>query len=302
MTVRYSRRNPMPSRPFPLLPGSPNRIVSLVPSTTESLFDLGLGGRLVGITDYCIHPAEQVKKLSKAGGTKNIRIEKIVELMPDLVIANQEENSREDIERLEGLGIPVWLTFPWTVSEAMEDLWNLIRACPTDAGFRTLRVLENTIEYTRLAASDKPPLRYFCPIWAGKIEDGEPWWMTFNGYTYSSDLLALLGGENVFAGRLRRYPIGADLGIEPEEPAGDQDTRYPRVRLREVVAAHPEMILLPDEPYRFEEGDAQSIRRMLEAQLGMEIKVMRIDGSLITWPGTRAARAVDILGEVFARN
>jgi iron complex transport system substrate-binding protein len=290
----------MPTRPFPLT-HSPARIISLVPSMTESLFELGMGEKVVGISDYCIYPVDRVNRLPKVGGTKDAHLEDILRLRPDLVIANQEENSRETIEQIEEAGIAVWLTFPWTAADVLEDLWSLVGACRSDAGASSLRVLERMVDMARLASIDQPPLRYFCPIWEGRLVDGEPWWMTFNGQTYSSDLLAILGGENVFADRQRRYPLGADLGIEDEEAAGERDTRYPRVRLSEVVAARPNLVVLPDEPYAFGEEDAAAIQQRLDARLGTQIRVLRVEGSLITWPGTRIARALSELSPEFLR-
>jgi iron complex transport system substrate-binding protein len=288
----------MPTRAFPLT-HSPARIVSLVPSMTESLFELGMGDKVVGISDYCIYPADRVNRLPKVGGTKDARLENILHLQPDLVIANQEENSQETIRQIEKAGIPVWLTFPWTAADVLEDLWSLVGVCRSDAGARSLRVLEKMVEVARMATIDQLPLRYFCPIWEGRLADGEPWWMTFNGQTYSSDLLAILGGENVFAARQRRYPFGAEFGGEDEEAAGERDTRYPRVRLSEVIAAGPEWIVLPDEPYTFGEEDADTMRKLLESRLGTQIRVLRVEGSLITWPGTRIARALSELAPEF---
>ena len=93
----------------------PKRVVSLVPSMTESLFDLGLGDVVVGITDYCIYPAELLKNLPRVGGTKDVSEDEILDLKPDFVIANQEENSRQLVEKLEAAGIRVWVTFPKSV-------------------------------------------------------------------------------------------------------------------------------------------------------------------------------------------
>ena len=98
-------------------PAEPRRIVSLVPSLTEALFALGLGGRAVGVTDWCVHPASGVAPLPKLGGTKNPDLAKLLSLAPDLVIANQEENTRRDVERLEKEGLAVWVTYPRTVRE-----------------------------------------------------------------------------------------------------------------------------------------------------------------------------------------
>src|SRR6266849_1180955 len=105
-TYRYQQEKPVDY--------VPQRVVSLVPSVTESLFDLNIGTRVVGVTDYCTRPADAVSKLPRLGGTKNPNIEAIVALHPDLVIMNQEENRQEDAEALQAAGVPVWVTHPNT--------------------------------------------------------------------------------------------------------------------------------------------------------------------------------------------
>ena len=121
-----------------LIDHPPQRIVSLVPSMTESLFNLGFGKFVVGITDYCIHPKAEVERLHRVGGPKNPRMEDILRLHPDLVIVNQEENSQQTVSELNVYGISTWLTFPKTVDEAIADLWSSgafvsQRNCPGDA-------------------------------------------------------------------------------------------------------------------------------------------------------------------------
>lgn len=287
----------MPTRPIPLeIP--PQRVVSLVPSLTESLFDLGLASTLVGISDYCIYPEDQVGQLPRVGGTKTARVEDILQLKPELVIANQEENDRGMIEALMARGIPVWLTFPCTVNESIEDLWSLARLYQSETAMMSLNALEKSLEYARLAAFEQTPVRYFCPIWQEAAS--EPvWWMTFNRLTYSNDLLALLGGENVFADRERHYPFAADLGQAASEAAGERDTRYPRVRVEEVIDARPEVVLLPSEPYSFNDEDVQQIRSWLQPLEESGLRIVPIDGSLITWPGTRLGKALSELGSLF---
>ncbi len=104
---------------------SPRRIVCLVPSITETLFALGVGDRVVGVTDFCVHPADGVAGCAKVGGTKNPKLNRVVELRPDLVIANREENRRRDVERLEASGLPVIVTYARTVEEALRDVERL---------------------------------------------------------------------------------------------------------------------------------------------------------------------------------
>ncbi len=279
----------------------PERVVSLTPSMTESLFDLGMGGVVVGITDYCTRPEAAVASLPRVGGTKNPRVDTILTLKPDLVIANREENARETIEALCAADVPVWLTFPRTVQAVIGDLYALARLFRKEQSLLQVQTLERSIEWAGMALPVQPPARYFCPIWQDCAEGGKTWWMTFNDDTFSGDLLRLLGGENIFAQRQRRYPLLADLGEQPAEDPGDRDTRYPRVTVEEVSLAQPDVILLPDEPYSYSNKSVESISAAFEqtpaAQNG---RIIPLDGSLITWPGTRLAKALETLPSLFA--
>jgi iron complex transport system substrate-binding protein len=271
----------------------PRRVVSLVPSLTESMFDLGLGDFLVGITDYCIYPAEGVAKLPRLGGPKTASLEAILALQPDLVMANQEENPQELIESLEAAGVKVWVTFPKTLRQALDVLWTIVGLYQSRGAAIRLETLELTLDWAEEAAKERPTWRYFCPIWQNLSEELPNWWMTFNQDTYIYDLLRLLGGENVFAGRKRLYPFEADLGLAPAEPPGERDTRYPRVILSEIIRADPAVLLLPDEPFAFDPGERGRLESLLgETQAVKSGRVFDLEGSLLTWHGTRLARAL----------
>ncbi len=279
----------------------PRRVVSLVPSMTESLFELGLGQALVGVTDYCIHPAEAMGDLPRLGGPKDPRLEDIVALKPDLVIANMEENTRQAVEALEAQGMPVWVSFPRTVDQSMEVLWKLAELFRSDTARLRLQTLEVTLDWAVSAAGEHSPVRYFCPIWHEQTAQGAQWWMTFNRDTYCNDVLRIAGGENVFAERERRYPLAADLGQEPSQEAGERDTRYPRITLEEVRAARPQVILLPSEPYGFDEVHQRQLCDLLaDTPAVRQGRVHFVEGSLITWHGTRLARALRELPAFFA--
>jgi iron complex transport system substrate-binding protein len=274
----------------------PRRVVSLVPSLTESLFDLGLGFAVVGITDYCTQPAEALAGLPRLGGPKNPHLEEILALQPDLVLANQEENTRQSVEFLEAAGLAVWVTFPQTVRQSLDVLWHLAGLFESRLAAARLESLETTLEWAVSAAANNNSLRCFCPIWYDPGADSRPWWMTFDRRTYCHDLLALLGAQNVFADRRRRYPLAADLGDAPPQEPGERDTRYPRVTLEEIRQAQPEIILLPDEPFIFSEDHAAELRTLLpELPAVQNNRIHRLDGSLITWHGTRLARALQTL-------
>jgi len=274
----------------------PQRVVSLVPSMTRSIFDLQLAGHLVGVTDYCVPPETDLDRLARVGGTRSPDIAKILALEPDLVLANQEENSRQTVEQLEAGGIRVWVTFPQTVDQAIETLWAITSIFHRPSAGPIIRALEATLDWTERAAQEMPRPRLFCPIWQDVQEDLGTWWMTFNQQTYAHDLLARLGADNIFAGRDRRYPLAADLGEAEAEPVNDRDTRYPRVRPDEVRQAVPEIILLPKEPLAFSERDVEGIKTALASTPAvLNNRVHLIDGSLITWHGTRLGRALQEL-------
>lgn len=282
------------------LPYTPHRVVSLVPSITESLFELGLGDAVVGVTDYCIYPEEEVALLPKVGGPKNPNIDLILDLEPDLVIANREENTPTAVQALEMAGIPVWVTFPNTVDETIEMLREMARLFRRREAARKVEFLARSVALERRVTRERR-VRYFVPIWEGKTGRGLRWWMTFNAQTYSGDLLRLLGGENVFAERERRYPLEADLGLAPPRPVEGRDTRYPRVPLDEVIAARPEVVLLPDEPCSYDEAKRREITSLLsDTPAGKNNRIYLVDGTLLFWFGTRLAKAIAQLPAYFA--
>jgi ABC-type Fe3+-hydroxamate transport system substrate-binding protein len=271
----------------------PRTVVSLVPSVTESLFDLNLGSRVIAVTDYCVHPMEKVSHLPHIGGTKNPDVERIIAMRPDLVIANQEENRKEDVEQLQEAGIQVWVTFPRSVRDAFNLLWNIMHLFDEPTMVERVRAIEWTCDWLeRLDESRHTSCCVFTPIWLDPL-------MTFNADTFAHDLLRVCGGTNIFADRERQYPLKADLG-EAEPYASDDprivghDTRYPRVTLEEVVAAQPDVILLPHEPYPFDERHVP-IFADLEVPAARNGRIALVDGSLLTWHGTRMARAFDII-------
>jgi ABC-type Fe3+-hydroxamate transport system substrate-binding protein len=244
--------------------GSPCRIVSLVPSLTEALFALGLGERVVGVTEWCVHPAEQVAALPRVGGTKTPDVPAILALAPELVIANHEENRRRDVERLEAAGLRVWVTYPRTVAEGAALLAELAElGAPAEA---RARVVEPVLAAVALAVRARPErgVPVFCPVWR------DPW-LSVGGDTYASDLLTLCGGRNVFA----------EHG----------DRRYPRVSLDDVVAAAPEVVILPDEPYAFGAADEMELRR-LPVPAARSGRIHRVDGTWVSWYGPRIRPAL----------
>ena len=273
----------------------PKRVVSLVPSDTFSVAALGCAGALVGRTDYCELPEDVVARLPSVGGTKNPRVEEVCALSPDLVLANQEENTRGDLEAIAQRGFRVYVAFPRRVADGLAHLARLARifGVEKDAGARDLLSRGyHALHEADAARARSTPLRAFCPIWMKPL-------MTVHGDTFISDLLDLCGAQNVFADRQRRYPLAADLGKAPALPpekVGERDTRYPRVTLEEVIARAPELVLLPDEPHPFSEEDAE-VFRALDIPAAKKGAVVRTGGKDVCWYG---ARSVEGLGRVRA--
>ncbi|RIK99930.1 MAG: ABC transporter substrate-binding protein [Proteobacteria bacterium] len=246
------------------LPRAPARIVSLVPSLTESLFALGLGARVVGVTDWCVHPADEVESLPKVGGTKDADVAAIAALAPDLVIANHEENTRRVVEKLDAAGLAVWVTYPRTVREGAVLLRELAALGATrEAVAAVVEPVEAAIaEAERSLPAHRT--RVFCPIWR------DPW-MSVGRDTYVHSLLELCGGDNVTADR--------------------GDRRYPLVTLDDVVVAAPEVILLPDEPYAFGPADVAELGR-LGVPAARDGRIHCVDGTWVSWYGPRIRTAL----------
>ena len=272
----------------------PARVVSLVPSDTYSLVRLGAGDRLVGRTRYCVAPVGDVEGVEIVGGTKDADVDRIVALQPDLVIANQEENTRTDILRLEAAGLRVLVSFPRTIEAGLAHLARLARALGAGLREEPARSVVAEAYHAHRAAEGarlgRAPVRTFIPIWMDPL-------MTVNEATFISDVLALVGAENVFAGRERRYPLAADLGkagaLGPDR-VGDRDVRYPRITLDEVVAAAPALVLLPDEPHAFSEADAAVFRALAIPAAGRGAVVF-CDGKDLMWYGARSVEGLDRL-------
>ncbi|EYF01014.1 helical backbone metal receptor [Chondromyces apiculatus] len=273
-------------------PEPPARIVSLVPSDTYSLLRLGAGDRLVGRTRYCFEPQGEVDRIEIVGGTKDADVDRIIALEPDVVIANQEENNRHDIARIESAGVRVFVSFPRRVAEGVSHLARLARLLGADANThspeRTLIAEIYRIHREAEASrSQEPPLRAFVPIWMDPL-------MTANGETFLSDALDLAGAQNVFADRPRRYPLAADIGLAKAlspERVGDRDTRYPRVTLDEIVARAPEIVLLPDEPHPFTAADAE-VFRALAIPAAKHGQIVFCNGKDLMWYGARAVEGI----------
>lgn len=230
-------------------PNPPNTIVSLVPSLTELLFDLGLEEKVIGRTRFCVHPEEKVKDVEIMGGTKNPRLDKIKGAKPDLVIANREENRKEDIESLQE-DFRVHLTDINTIEDALLSIHEIGEICgvPDKAG-----ELISAIRSEYENVPDEPPLTAAYMIWR------DPW-MSVGDNTYIHSVLTHWGFKNIF-GNL---------------------TRYPKTTLNQIAEKNPDVILLSSEPYPFKEKHVDVV-----AGVCTESQVFRVDGEWFSWYGSR---------------
>ena len=245
---------------------SPRRIVSLVPSLTETIALLAGTDKLAGITRYCIHPQEKLRQIPRIGGTKDPNIDQILSADIDLVIANKEENLPQHIEALEKK-LPVFITFPRSIQQTIKTVMDL--GILTDARDNAEQFSHSCKAILKAIEADSaiaPPLKTACMIWK------DPW-MTVGPDTYVSDVLATLGLQNIFD--------------------SSQD-RYFKTALEDVIAREPQVILLPDEPYEFGKSDKALIEDFLKAQ-GAKARVELIDGSSLTWFGSRTLPALGYL-------
>jgi ABC-type Fe3+-hydroxamate transport system substrate-binding protein len=271
-----------------ILARPPRRIVSLVPSDTDNVFALSAGERLVGRTRYCTLPAAALADIPVCGGTKDVDVDAVAALAPDLILCNQEENARPALEKLAQAGFAVYVSFPRRVADGVAHVARLARILGVAGDPAVRDLLRQGLEVVRQAEAMRPratPVRVFVPIWLEPL-------MTMNADTHGSDILALAGAENVFADRQRRYPLAADLGnFQPLEAGavGERDTRYPRVTLEEVRSRAPAAALLPDEPYAFGPADAERLGQQLDLPAAA---VRLVDGKDLFWYGARAITAL----------
>jgi ABC-type Fe3+-hydroxamate transport system substrate-binding protein len=259
------------------LPAPPARIVSLVPSETDSVCALGALDRLVGRTEYCVEPRGRIERVPIVGGTKKHDTERVIALAPDLVLANREENGRRDVERLIDAGLAVHVSFPCSVRESAGYLRSLAQ----------MLGVEGPVAHEERAPEGR--VRVFVPIWR------DPW-MSFDARTYASDVLAHAGAINVFADRARRFPLAADIDDMEPIDAGERDTRYPRTSMEEIAARAPDLVLLPDEPYEFDESHVREIEGW-----GIGARVELVSGKDLFWYGARTHAALEHLRAIVGR-
>jgi ABC-type Fe3+-hydroxamate transport system substrate-binding protein len=246
------------------------RIVSLVPSLTETLASWGLLEQLAGRTRYCVEPAGAIDAVEVVGGTKNPDITRIREIRPDLVVVNREENRRVDFEALVAAGLHVHVTHPRGVADAanmLEELGNAVGA--PDQGAELAHRCRLAHSAAQAAEHEGGPVTVFCPIWRNP-------WMTFRDTTYVGDMLTTAGMQNVFGG----------------EVSGD----FFEVTVEEVRRRRPSLVLLPDEPYVFAEKHAHELQMQ-----GVDAFFVLMCGKDLAWYGPRTPVAIERLARVARR-
>jgi len=231
------------------LSSAPKRIISIVPSQTELLFYLGLDEEIVGITKFCIHPADKVKKVEKVGGTKQLDIEKIKALKPDLIIANKEENERGQVEELINI-CPVWISDIYNLDDALDMIERIGALTGKGPGAKTLsKQIAQQFNSIRIPKSNLKTA-YF--IWR------KPY-MVAGRNTFIDDMLLKCGLINVF-----------------------EKDRYPEVDAKALIETNPDVILLSSEPYPFKDKHIEELRAIVPNAI-----IRLVDGEMFSWYGSR---------------
>ena len=237
------------------------KVISIVPSITELLYELGLAEGVVGITKFCVHPEHWFRAKTKIGGTKNINIQKIKELKPDLIIANKEENVKEQVEEL-AKDFNVLLTDVNDYDEALKMIQSVGNA--VHKGFEA-NVLVNKIEssFSELQINSYKTAAYF--IWQNP-------YMTVGGDTFINSMMMKAGFKNSFSEKLR----------------------YPQTTIDELKNLQPEYILLSSEPFPFKQKHADELQLQLP-----QSKIILVDGEMFSWYGSRMLKAAGYFKNLF---
>jgi ABC-type Fe3+-hydroxamate transport system substrate-binding protein len=242
------------------VPEIPCRIVSLVPSITEYLHDLGLEDRIVGITKFCVHPSHYLKTKTRVGGTKNFKPDMIRALEPDLIVANKEENEKEMLLGLKNAGLPVWISEVYDYDSAVDMMLRLGDVCGVpEAALSIVKDVHKARKWLK-TPSESVPTAYL--IWRRP-------YMTVNSHTFIHHMMQLCGMYNVF---------------------GNLPDRYPEVSEEDLKSANPRLVVLSSEPYPFSEKHFEELEKILP-----EAYLFLADGEMFSWYGSRMIEAFDYL-------
>ncbi len=238
---------------------APKRIISLVPSQTELLYDLGLEDAIVGITKFCIHPVHFKATKTIVGGTKNIKFDVIKALRPDIIICNKEENTKEIVDQLSAIA-PVWVTDIFTIKDNLQmiqDFGNLFNKRVESQ--KWISKIENSQYDFEVFIKEKPIKKVAYFIWANP-------YMVAGNNTFINELLRLNHFENVYEAK---------------------ESRYPEIDLEKIISeGNPEYVLLSSEPFPFKEEHAVAIRNHTQ-----HAKAIFVDGEMFSWYGSRLLKA-----------
>lgn len=239
----------------------PLRIVSTVPSQTELLVDLGLENQIVGITAYCVHPKNLLKEKIIIGGTKDLQIHRILDLKPDLIIANKEENVKDQILELSE-HVPVWISDVETLDHGLDLIGKLgaLTGKKTEAENLLLEIKRSWPSLSTIK-----PLKTLYFIWKNPF-------MAAGNSTYIGNILKFNGLENI---------------------ATDSRERYPQIPLEEMENMDPDLILLTSEPYSFSAKEAHNLAKKFPKAM---VKI--VDGEMFTWYGSRILLALKYFGKL----
>jgi ABC-type Fe3+-hydroxamate transport system substrate-binding protein len=241
---------------------TPQRVVSLVPSQTELLFDLGLAERVVGITKFCIHPEQWFRTKTHVGGTKQLRFDVIESLNPDLIIANKEENNQEDIERLEKK-FPVWVSDVNSLDSALEMIQRFGEITDSDSS-KMIHQIGTAFDGLKPYVPKKKAVYL---IWK------KPY-MGVGVDTFINDMLGRCGLENVVT-----------------------DGRYPELTEEQIVELNPDIVLLSSEPFPFGPTHTKDLSGLLP-----NATIRLVDGEMFSWYGSRMKLAPfyfsDLIGSI----